>query len=132
MEDTGGLGIVGGVGVEETGKDSSASLVDQGLTDSKTLACERLQTNGIEPCSNISFDDPLGVTAVGRPSSEPEDDRTVDLRDVEPSKDQPEPQIGAALQKKGLRVTFPEDNNVVSGYMDPPTPWHSGKKSGCN
>lgn len=28
-------------------------------------------------------------------------------------------------QKKGLRVSFPEDK-VVSGYMDPPTPWNDG------
>ena len=30
--------------------------------------------------------------------------------------------------KKMLRVSFPEDSMVVSGYMDPPTPWHDGEK----
>ena len=28
---------------------------------------------------------------------------------------------------KRKRVCFPEDANVVSGYMDPPSPWHDGK-----
>lgn len=32
------------------------------------------------------------------------------------------------LQKKSLRVTFPE-LEVVSGYMDPPRPWNDGRRS---
>lgn len=26
------------------------------------------------------------------------------------------------------RVSFPEDGRIVSGYMDPPSPWNDGKK----
>ena len=29
--------------------------------------------------------------------------------------------------KKGRRVTFGEGENIVSGYMDPPSPWNDGK-----
>lgn len=32
------------------------------------------------------------------------------------------------LQRKGLRVSFPEFE-VVSGYMDPPRPWNDGRCS---
>lgn len=40
-------------------------------------------------------------------------------------------QASSPSDKKSRRVSFPVDERVVSGFMDPPTPWHDGMQADC-
>ena len=128
---------------------SSGQRSDEGPRDVAAAdgRVESIEGNSIVNCGLVDMvggSDPsaadhsqLGQSYVARPSNTsseplslvadaPSSDSMTASNNLQSSPVEP-PLAALQQQRKGLRVSFPDGIDVVSGYMDPPTPWNDGR-----